>query len=85
MQYQSIIPYPADVPCQGPLPSSDLFNHIYDHCLFSYTYVCFLFWYTVFNVLLSIFDCTAASLFFAWVVSVHVSAPYIIAGSTYEL
>ena len=39
----------------------------------------------MFNILLSIFFCTAASLFFAWVVSVHVSAPYIITGSAHEL
>ena len=39
----------------------------------------------MFNILLSIFVCAAASLFFAWVVSAHVSAPYVIAGSTHEL
>ena len=33
------------------------------------------------NILLSIFACAAASLFFAWVVSAHVSVPYVIAGS----
>ena len=33
----------------------------------------------MFNILLSIFVCAAASLFFAWVVSAHVSAPYEIA------
>ena len=37
------------------------------------------------NILLSVFVCAAASLFFAWVVSAHVSAPYIIAGITHEL
>ena len=26
----SVILYPADVPCPGPLPSSDLFNHVCD-------------------------------------------------------
>ena len=36
----------------------------------------------MFNILLSIFVCAAASFFFAWVVSAHVSAPYVIAGST---
>ena len=30
----SIISYPADVPCPGPLPSSDLSNHVCDLCLF---------------------------------------------------
>ena len=39
----------------------------------------------MFNILLFIFVCAAASLFFAWVVSVHVSVPYVIAGSTHEL
>ena len=39
----------------------------------------------MFNILLSIFVCTAASLFFAWVVSAHVSAPYAIDGGTHEL
>ena len=39
----------------------------------------------MFNIFLSIFVCAAARLFFAWVVSVHVSAPYVIAGSTHEL
>ena len=30
-----IISYPADVPCPGPFPSSDLFNHVCDICDFS--------------------------------------------------
>ena len=30
----SIISYPADVPCPGPLPSSDLSNHVCDFSLF---------------------------------------------------
>ena len=40
-QCPSVISYPADVPCPGSLPSSDLFNHVYDLCLFSYPGVCF--------------------------------------------
>ena len=36
----------------------------------------------MFNILLSICVYAAASLFFAWVVSAHVSAPYVIAGNT---
>ena len=44
----------------------------------------FLSRYVMFNILLSIFVCTAASLF-SWVVSAHVSAPYVIDGSTHEL
>ena len=39
----------------------------------------------MFSIHLSIFVCAAASLFFAWMVSVHVSAPYVIAGNTQEL
>ena len=41
--------------------------------------------YVIFNIPLSIFVCVVASLFFAWLVSVHASAPYVIAGSTHEL
>ena len=84
MQCPSVISYSTDVPCPGPLPSSDLFNHACDLGLFSYPDV-FLSRYVMFNIFLSIFVCAAASLFFAWVVSVHVSAPYVIAGSTNEL
>ena len=45
----------------------------------------FLFRYVTFNILLSIFVCAAATLIFAWVVSAHVSALNVIAGSTHEL
>ena len=45
----------------------------------------FLSQYVMFNILLSIFVCAAASVFFTWLVSAHVSAPYVIAGSTHEL
>ena len=38
----------------------------------------------MFNIVHSIFACAAASLF-AWIVSSHVSAPYVIAGSMHEL
>ena len=37
--------------------------------------------YVMFNILLFIFVCATTSLFFAWVVSAHVSAPYVIAGN----
>ena len=40
-QCPSGISYPADVPCPGPLPSSGVFNHVCDLCLFSYPVVCF--------------------------------------------
>ena len=44
----------------------------------------FLSLYVMLSILLSIFVCAAASLFCACLVSVHVSAPYVIAGSTQE-
>ena len=75
----------GDVPCPGPVLPSDLFNQVCDLCLFSYPDVYyFLSRYVMFNILLSIFVCAAANLFFAWVVSAHVSAPYVIAGSMHE-
>ena len=73
------------LPCPDPRSSSDLFNHVCDLCLFSYPDVVFMFRYEVFNILLSIFVCAPASLFFAWVVSAHVSAPCVIAGNTQKL
>ena len=39
----------------------------------------FLSRHAMFNILLSIFVCAAANVFFAWLVSAHVSAPYDIA------
>ena len=54
--------------------------------VFSFTQMLvFLSRYVVFNMLLFICVCAAASLFFAWVVSVRVSALYVIAGSAHEL
>ena len=41
--------------------------------------------YVMLSILLSILVCAAASLFCACLVSVQVSAPYVIAGSTQEL
>ena len=53
--------------------------------VFSLTQVfVFLSQYVMFNILLSILVCVAANLFFAWLVSAHVSAPYVIAGSAHE-
>ena len=46
--------------------------------------IVFLSRYVTFNTFLSIFVCAATSLFFAWVLSAHVSAPYVITGSTHE-
>ena len=45
----------------------------------------FLYLYVMLSILLSILLCVAASLFCACLVSVQVSAPYVIAGSTHEL
>ena len=45
----------------------------------------FLSLYVMLSILLSILVCAAASLFCACLVSVQVSAPYVIAGSTQEL
>ena len=85
MQCQSIISYPADVPCPGPL-------RLLTCSIASVTFVfsltqmfVFLSQYGVFNILIPIFVCAAASLFFAWVVSAHVSVPDVIAGCTHEL
>ena len=69
MQCSSVIPYPANVPCPGPLPSSDLFNHMCDFGLFSFPHVSFSVHVCPFPSV-----CAAASLFFAWVASAHVSA-----------
>ena len=54
--------------------------------VFSLTHMfAFLSQNVMFNILLSVFVCAAVSLFFAWLVSAHVSAPYVVAGITYEL
>ena len=45
----------------------------------------FLSLYVMLSILLSVLVCAAASLFCACLVSVQVSAPYVIAGSTQEL
>ena len=41
--------------------------------------------YVIFNILISIVVYAAANLFLVWMVSAHVSALYVIAGSTHEL
>ena len=55
------------------------FDHSLTHMLV------FLSVYVMLSILLSILVCAAASLLCACLVSVHVSAPYVIAGSTHEL
>ena len=55
-------------------------------CVLSLTQMLvFLCLYLMLSILLSILVCAAASLFCACLVSVHVSAPYVIADSTQEL
>ena len=55
-------------------------------CVLSLTHMLvFLSLYVMLSILLSILVCAAASLFCACLVSVQVSAPYVIAGSTHEL
>ena len=66
------------------LTSLDLFNHVCDLCLFSYPDVYFS--VPVCDVQRTSFHlCLATSLFFTWVVSAHISAPYFIAERTHEL
>ena len=76
------------MPCPGPFHLS----HITDYIDLSMTFVfsltqtlAFLSLYVMFSKLLSILVCAAASFFCARLVSVQVSAPYVIAGSTQEL
>ncbi len=69
MQCPSIISYSADVPCPGPLPASDLFNHVCNLCVFSYPDVLFGVLVCDVNILLSICVCATAGLLVAWLVS----------------
>ena len=74
-----------DMPCPRPFHFSHIADYIYD-IVFSLTQMLvFLSLYVMLSILLSILVCAAASLFCACLVSVHVSAPYVIAGSTQEL
>ena len=72
----------VDMPCPGPFHLSHSLHYIYDFCPLPDPDV----GPSIFvSILLSILVCAAASLFCACLVSVHVSAPYVIAGSTQEL
>ena len=53
-------------------------------CSLTQMYV-FLSQYVMYNILLGIFVCAAATLFFVWVVIARVSVQYGIAGSTREM
>ena len=68
MRCPLVLSYFADEPCQSPLLSSYLFNHIKDLYLLSFPDVYFLSRFVMF-----IFVCAGANLFFAWVVSANVS------------
>ena len=59
--------------------------YIYYFCLLSDPVLVFLSLYVMLSILLSILVCAVASLFCACLVSVQVSAPYVIAGRTHEL
>ena len=62
----SVVSYFADVPCLYPVPFfSNLINHVCSACLPLTQMFDFLSRYVMFNILLSIFVCAAASLFFA--------------------
>ena len=83
----SVVFEAVDMPC----PAQDHFIFL-TVLIISMTFVLsltqmlvFLSLYVMLSILLSIFVCAAASLFCACLVSVHVSAPYVIAGSTQEL
>ena len=70
-------------------PAHDHFYHIADYiyyfCLLSDPVLVFLSLYVMLSILLSILVCAVASLFCSCLVSVQVSAPYVIAGRTHEL
>ena len=75
----------VDMPCPGPFHFSHSVDYIYEFCLLPdpdighSIFVC-----VMLSIPLSILVCAAASLFCACLVSVQVSAPYVIAGSTQE-
>ena len=80
----SVVFEAVDMPCPGPFHFSHSIDYIYEFCpllnqdVGPSIFVCDV-------ELLSILVCAAASLFCACLVSVQVSAPYVIAGSTQEL
>ena len=81
----SVVFEAVDMPCPGPFHFSYSVDYIDDFVLSLTQMLVFLSLYVMLSILLSIFVCAAASLFCACLVSVHVSAPYVIAGSTQEL
>ena len=84
-QGPSVVFEAVDMPCPGPFHFSHSVDYIYEFCplpnpdVGPSIFVCDV-EHTSFNLV-----CAAASLFCACLVSVQVSAPYVIAGSTQEL
>ena len=82
----SVIFEAVDMPCPWAFHFSHSVYYIYQFCPLSLTLMLVLLsLYVMLSILLSILVCAAASLFCACLVSVQVSAPYVIAGSTEEL
>ena len=82
----SVVFEAVNMPCPGPFHFSHSVDYIYDFCPLADPDVGLsLYMYVMLSILLSILVCAAASLFCACLVSVQVSAPYVIAGSTQEL
>ena len=82
----SVVFEAVNMPCPGPFHFSHSVDYIYEFCpLPDPDLLLVLYLYVMLSILLSILVCAAASLFCACLVSVHVSAPYVIAGSTQEL
>ena len=80
----SVIFEAVNMPCPGPFHFSHSVDYIYEFCPLPDPDV-LLSLYVMLSILPSILVCAAASLFCANLVSVQVSAPYVIAGSTQEL
>ena len=83
----SVVFEAVDMPCPGPFHFFHSVHYIYDlSFVLSLTQMlALLSLYVMLSILLSILVCAAASLFCACLVSVQVSAPYVIADSTQEL
>ena len=81
----SVVFEAVDMPCPGPFNFSHSVDYIYEFVLSLTQMLVLLSLYVMLSILLSILVCAAASLFCACLVSVQVSAPYVIAGSTQEL
>ena len=79
----SVVFKAVDMPCPGPF--FNIADYIYYFCLLSDPVLVFLSLYVMLSIHISILVCAVASLFCACLVSVHVSAPYVIAGRTHEL